>query len=410
MKKTFLLLLTTITLSTLVNGSFAQTKAPNLRTTAGFAFFTANGAFEVNGNSTMVTGDVGTNVGAFNGFLPGTLTGSKRLPGSPEAVQAASDVLAAYNSLTPLTCDRVVAAELGGQTLTPGVSCQNTASPTTLNGTLTLSGSGIFIVKLSSALTTATSSNIALTNGATANNVFFQVDGAFTAGTSSSLQGTFLVNGAIVLATGASLNGRGLSIGGAITLNANTVTNVAAPLPVSLVSFTAQPQANRTVDIAWTTSLETNNRGFVVERSKDLQLFVKVGEVGEIAANSSALKNYKLTDQTPYVGTSYYRLKQTDLNGKMTIYPAVSVVLRDDAYGIFPNPALGDGRFALRIDEPETAKLGFFSVDGRILPLQRTGIQSGNLLLKTTDKLSAGVYILTVEERGQVRQHRLVVE
>ena len=409
MKKTFTLISTVATLFAFTNMSFGQTKAPNLRTTSGFAFFTANGAFTVNG-STTVTGDVGTNVGAFTGFPPGTLVGNKRLPGSPEAIQAASDVLAAYNSLSPVTCDRTIAAELAGQTITPGVSCQTTASPTTLNGTLTLSGSGIFIIKSNSALTTGTSSNIILINGATANNVFFQVNGAFTAGTSSALQGTFLVNGAIVLATGASLNGRGLSIGGAITLNANTVTNVAAPLPVSLVSFTAKLQTDRTVDIAWTTSLETNNKGFVVERSKDLQSFDKVGEVGEIAANSSALKNYSLTDQTPYAGTSYYRLKQTDLNGKTTIYPAVSVVLRDEAYGVFPNPSPGDGQFTLRTDEPETAKLGFFSVDGRSLPLQRTGIQSGNLLLKTTGKLSAGIYILTVEERGQIRQHRLVVE
>ena len=409
MRKTFTLISTVAILFAFMNMSFGQTKAPNLRTTAGFAFFTANGAFTVNG-STTVTGDVGTSIGAFTGFPPGTLIGNKRLPGSPEAIQAASDVLAAYNSLSPVTCDRTIAAELAGQTITPGVSCQNTASPTTLNGTLTLSGSGIFIIKSNSALTTATNSNIILINGATANNVFFQVNGAFTAGTSSALQGTFLVNGAIVLATGASLNGRGLSIGGAITLNANTVTNVAAPLPVSLVSFTAKLQTDRTVDIAWTTSLETNNKGFVVERSKDLQSFDKVGEVGEIAANSSALKNYKLTDQTPYAGTSYYRLKQTDLNGKTTIYPAVSVVLRDEAYGVFPNPSPGDGQFTLRTDEPETAKLGFFSVDGRSLPLQRTGIQSGNLLLKTTGKLSAGIYILTVEERGQIRQHRLVVE
>ncbi len=410
MKKAFTFISTVVTLFAFTNTSFGQTRAPNLRTTASFALFTANGAFEVNGNSTSVTGDAGTNGGVFNGFTPGTLIGNKRLAGSPESVQAASDVLAAYNSLTPPTCDRIIPAELAGQTLTPGVSCQNTASPTTLNGTLTLSGSGIFIVKLNSALTTATNSNIVLINGATANNVFFQVNGAFTAGTSSSLQGTFLVNGAIVLATGASLNGRGLSIGGAITLNANTVTNVATPLPVSLVSFTAKPQADRTIDIAWTTSLETNNKGFVVERSKDLQLFEKVGEVGEIAANSSALKNYKLSDQTPYAGTSYYRLKQTDLNGITTIYPAVSVVLREEAYGVFPNPSLSNGQFTLRLDEPETAKLGFFSADGRSLSLQRTGIQSGNLQLKTTDKLSTGMYVLTVQERGQTRQHRLIVE
>lgn len=404
------ILFTVLMLLGFTNKSFGQTKAPDLGTVSPFALFTANGAFTANGNSTSVTGDVGTSIGAFTGFPPGNLVGNKRLQNSPEAIQAATDLLKAYNSITPVTYDRIIAAELAGQTLTPGVSYQNTPSATTLNGTLTLSGSGIYIIKLSSALTTATSSNMVLTNGATANNVFFQVAGAFTAGTSSSLQGTFLVNGAIVLATGASLTGRGLSTVGAITLNDNTVTNVATPLPVSLVSFTAKPQADQTINIAWTTSLEANNKGFVVERSKDLQVFEKVGEVGEIAANSSALKNYQLTDKTPFAGTSYYRLIQTDLTGKTTMYPAVSVVLREDAYGVFPNPVISNGQFTLRLDEPETAKLGFFSADGRSLPIQRAGIESGNLRLKTTGKLPIGIYLLTVEERGQTRRYRLLFE
>ena len=84
--------------------------------------------------------------------------------------------------------------------------------------------------------------------------------------------------------------------------------------------------------------------------------------------------------------------------------------MRDEAYGAFPNPVVSDGRFTLRLDEPETAIIGFYSLDGRSLSLQKAGIQAGNLLLKSTGKLSAGVYVLTVEERGQKRQHRLVVE
>ncbi|RYC71317.1 ice-binding family protein [Spirosoma sordidisoli] len=397
-------------LSFAANRGLSQALVPSLGTTTNFALFTANGAFTNSGVS-QINGDIGTNVGALTGFPPGLVTGNTRLPGSSEAQQAALDVVTAYNYLSTTTCGTTISADLTGQTLSPGVSCQPTASPTTLNGTLTLSGSGIFIIKLNSALTTGTSSNIVLTNGALASNVFFQINGALVAGTSSSLQGTFLTNGAITLNTGATLIGRGLSITGAIVLNSNTVTNVAAPLPVTLVSFaaTAAP-ATRTVDIRWTTSLETNNKGFVVERSKDLKGFTKVGEIAELAATSKALKNYTLVDLTPFAGTSYYRLKQIDLNGKTTIFPAVSVVLRDDTYGVFPNPVRHDGQFSLRLDEPETATVRFYGTDARLLPIQKTSIQSGNLVLKTVGKLSAGVYVLTVEERGQMRQHRLVIE
>jgi len=192
--------------------------------------------------------------------------------------------------------------------------------------------------------------------------------------------------------------------------NASSTIVVTGALPVALVSFTAKAQENRTVAVAWTTSLETNNKGFLVERSKDLKLFERVGEVSELAATSNSLKNYQLIDQTPYSGTSYYRLTQTDLSGKATVFPVASVVLREEAYGVYPNPVVSDGQFTLRLDEPETATVGFFGADGRPMSFQKTGIQSGNLLLKATGKLSAGVYVLTVEERGQTRQHRIVVQ
>lgn len=381
----------------------------SLGTTASFALFTANGALTNTGASTIV-GNIGTNVGDISGFNTASVTGSTRAAGSPESTQAASDVVALYNSLASNTCGTIIAAELGGQTLVPGVSCQNTASPTTLTGTLTLSGAGIYIIRLSSALVTATNSSIVLTNGATASNVFFQIDGAATLGTGSIFKGTIVSSGAITL-NESNLEGRGLSTTGAITVNASTINGIAnGPLPVSLVSFSAEPQPNQTVRIGWVTSLETNNKSFLIERSKDLVRFETVGLLSELTPVSNALKTYHLVDQTPYSGTSYYRLTQRDLSGKATVYPAVSVVLREGAYGVFPNPVVSEGRFSLRLDEPETATVSLYGVDGRSHPLEKAGVQSGNLLLKPTAKLSAGLYVLTVEERGQAREHRIIIE
>ncbi|MCY7358952.1 MAG: ice-binding family protein, partial [Rudanella sp.] len=121
-----------------------------------------------------------------------------------------------------------------GQILTPGVYCQNTAAASDLTGTLTLSGPGIFIIKLNSALTTASGSSIFLTNGACIDNVYFQVNGAVALGTGSIFRGTILANGAISLAEGASLEGRGLSISGAIALSNNAVTVTASCSVASL--------------------------------------------------------------------------------------------------------------------------------------------------------------------------------
>lgn len=412
MKKRLLLSLTAGYLLGCQGVSLAQ--APSLGTAASYSLFTVTGDVNNTGAS-KVLGDIGTNAGALKGFPPGIVTGQTNVVNTTSA-QVATDVTAAYNSLTGATCTSAVSPSLGGLTLTPGVYCQSgPAGASTLAGTLTLDAQGnsnaIFIIKLTGALSTATGSGIALANGASFANVYFQVDGAVNIGDNSLFRGTILANGAISLLTGAALEGRALSIAGAINTDLNRVSNSpAAPLPISLVSFAAKAQSNHTVDVTWTTSLETNNKGFTIERSKDLALFESVGEISKEGATSNSLKTYHFLDQSPYSGTSYYRLRQTDLSGKESVFPAVSVILRDEAYGTFPNPVVGDGRFSLRLDDPETARINFYSADGRFQPVQKTGIQGGNLLLKTTDKLSSGVYILTVEERGQSRQHRIVVQ
>jgi uncharacterized repeat protein (TIGR01451 family) len=227
MRNKYLLILSVSLLLVSLRVSFGQ--SPNLGTASGFALFTANGAF-TNVGASVVRGDVGTNVGAFSGLSvstpvpgPGTVFGNIRLVGSTEADQAATDVTTAYNSLTATACTTTILPELSGQVLTPGVYCQNTATATSLNGTLTLSGAGIYIIKLNSALTTATSSSVVLTNGASYDNVYFQVNGAVDIGIGAIFKGTILANGAISLLTGASLVGRGLSIAGAISLNDNIV-------------------------------------------------------------------------------------------------------------------------------------------------------------------------------------------
>lgn len=181
-------------------------------------------------------------------------------------------------------------------------------------------------------------------------------------------------------------------------------------LPVTLVSFRAEPLPNQTVKIMWTTTFETNNKSFVVERSKDLKIFEKAGEVSDLEPESSDLKNYDLIDITPYTGTSYYRLSQTDMDEKLTRYKATAVILRQEPYGIFPNPVIRNSPFVLRLDEPITATVTFTSLAGRAIPIETIDRQSGNLWLRIPEKIPVGVYLLKVAERGQTRTHRLMLE
>jgi len=205
--------------------------APNLGTASTFALFTSVGAFSNIGAATTVTGDVGTNVGAFTAFPPGTLVGQKHVA-DPASAQAATDVASAYSYLNGLTCGPVIGVTLGsGQILTPNVYCIGAAA--TLNGSLILDGGGdpdaLFIFKINGALSTATFATVTLINSASLCNVYWQINGAFSLGDSSVFRGTLLVNGQISLLEGSSLFGRGLSTAGAIDLHNNIVTIGTSP-------------------------------------------------------------------------------------------------------------------------------------------------------------------------------------
>jgi Ice-binding-like len=218
--------------------SFGQ--APNLGAASNFALFTAAGAINVTGAGTIVTGDVGTNAGAFNAFLPGTLIGTSHVADAVSA-QAATDVALAYGSISPIPCGPggVIGVGLGGgQTLTPNVYCLGGAS--TLTGALTLDGQGnpnaIFIFKINGALSTAVNSSVTLINGASLCNVYWQINGAVALETGTVFQGNILAAGAISLLGNATLLGRGLTTMGAISAANNTVTLGIPPVASTIIA------------------------------------------------------------------------------------------------------------------------------------------------------------------------------
>ena len=264
MKKRLLPLLMIVMLLLFPVVIYAQT-SPNLGATSSFAIFTGNGAFNEYGTSSTVTGDVGTNVGAFNAFPPGTLIdGVKYLPSSPLAVQAATDVAIAYSDLTQ--AGTAISDILSGQTLIPGVYTTGAASSFVASGVLTLDGEGdpnaLFIIRIGGALSTGVSSSVILINSASPRNVYWQVDGAFSLGDNSVFVGTMIAKNAVELLEGSSVIGRVLSREGAISLHNNIVTLF--PEDAGTISGTAsvcQEQTgvsysvatiNRATDYIWT--------------------------------------------------------------------------------------------------------------------------------------------------------------
>lgn len=189
-----------------------------------FGVFSTSSA--TNTGLTVVSADLGLSPGtSIAGFTPGSVLGTLHL-NDAGANQGQMDALAAFNDAASRPATSKVTADLGGQTLTPGV--YHSESWLALTGTLTLDGGGdpnaVFIFQVGSTLTTAGSSRVNLINGASACNVFWQASSSATLGAQSSFSGTILARTSIILTTGASLTGRALALGGSVTLNGNAIT------------------------------------------------------------------------------------------------------------------------------------------------------------------------------------------
>jgi hypothetical protein len=113
------------------------------------------------------------------------------------------------------------AGNIGGLTLAPGV--YKWSSNLTIPTNVTLSGgkNDVWIFQVSGNLSISSAKQVILAGGAQARNIFWQVAGSTTLGTTSTFNGTILCKTNIALRTGAVLNGRALAQT-AISLDANS--------------------------------------------------------------------------------------------------------------------------------------------------------------------------------------------
>ena len=225
----------------------AQT-APGLGSAASFAVL--GGQTVTNTGPTTIFGDLGVSPGsAITGFPPGSLTAGATHAADAVALQAQSDLTIAYDDLAGQACTGdITGQDLGGQTLTEGVYCSTSSSQ--LTGTLTLDAQGnadaVFIFKMVSTLTTASSSSVSVINGGTACNVFWQVGSSATLGTTTQFVGNILALTSIALQNNADVVGRALARNGAVTMDTNDVTILGCPGAPATPTATPTPPASTT--------------------------------------------------------------------------------------------------------------------------------------------------------------------
>lgn len=196
------------------------------------------------------------------------------------------------------------------------------------------------------------------------------------------------------------------SAGGTLRLDQIQIRGTGV-LPVTLLSFTAKPEGDR-VQLAWVTASERDADRFVVERSTDLREFMTVGEVAA-KGTTDARQYYGLTDQQPAPGVNYYRLKQLDFDGTAHLYKPVSAIIRTDepTVSVYPNPAEA-GRIHLRLWNADDAVIRFLTPSGQVIG-GRLERRSGETDFLPMQALSAGLYLLEVQTKGQRRISKVLV-
>ncbi|PBQ31924.1 hypothetical protein CNR22_09125 [Sphingobacteriaceae bacterium] len=205
-------------------------------------------------------------------------------------------------------------------------------------------------------------------------------------------------------------NGLSALVDGYITLGTRDFHN--SPLPISLAEFTAIPRSSE-VDLSWATLSEKNNAFFTLEKSIDgnsFQAFAKI----EGAGTSSVLKNYNFTDQDPYPGISYYRLKQTDYDTKESNSELVMVDFKGDEGDliIFPNPTHGNFKIKFPNTSVKEITVRILDLSGKMI-VSQLSVTRGDDSFFTPAKLpqlASGTYVIVASSPTKEYSRKLIIK
>jgi hypothetical protein len=163
-------------------------------------------------------------------------------------------------------------------------------------------------------------------------------------------------------------------------------------LPLTFTSIKAYPKNNNN-EVEWSTSNESNLVKYDVEKSNDATHY---STVNTVAANNGAVNNYNYIDVKPSAGNNYYRVKSTDVNGKISYSKVVKVFTGDaaPAISIYPNPVTNGTIHLQFANEPAgTYRMKLLNQSGQaLMNTEVTASGSGSESIPVNKSISNGIY------------------
>jgi len=164
--------------------------------------------------------------------------------------------------------------------------------------------------------------------------------------------------------------------------------SITAVLPVELASFSANATEKGT-QLSWITMSEVNNDGFEVERSRTASDWKSIGFVQGRGESRTSVE-YSFVDQTLLDGTTYYRLKQIDLDGAVEYSKTISVQPKKRNANVltYPNPVVNELKI-ISDSSNDNVELKLFDSNGQLI-----WFNNGMVQQIPFDSYSKGVYFL----------------
>jgi len=178
--------------------------------------------------------------------------------------------------------------------------------------------------------------------------------------------------------------------------------------------FSASLNLDKTVTLQWTTTLESNLKEFVVERSSDNINFIEIETIPAVNQGRFT-QNYSANDMSPLQGLSYYRLRMATNDGIIKYSSIVTVWISSLASPtVYPNPvsAISGSTTTLTAyvakGDEEIKYVNLYDVTGRPA-IQITNSSKTGLTEIPVSSLSNGIYIVEIITSQSVYRTKLTV-
>ncbi len=178
-------------------------------------------------------------------------------------------------------------------------------------------------------------------------------------------------------------------------------------LPITLLSFDVKKGNTNDVNINWATASEINNDFFTIERSIDGENYEILGTVSGFGY-SNINRNYSFTDKSPKIGTNYYRLKQTDYDGKFEYFDPKAIKINSgEIVNIYPNPTTGSVKVSFQSNLGDDILIRIYPVNGNII-FETNITSNGEFISEEVYLANKGMYLVEIRVNGNITREKII--